>query len=41
MTEQKNMTDHPEKQLHRVGDRPGYRTLHEVCVTKDLGSEKS
>jgi hypothetical protein len=41
MTEQKNMTDHKERQLHREGNSPGYRAFHEVYVTKDLGSERN
>ena len=42
MTEQhKIMTEHQERQLHRVGDSPGYRAFHEVYLTKDLGSRRN
>jgi hypothetical protein len=42
MTEQhKNMTGHQERQLHRIGDSPGYRAFHEVYLTKDLGSQRN
>ena len=37
----KNMTGHQERQLHRVGDSPGYRAFHEVYLTKDLGSHRN
>ncbi len=35
------MTEHQERQLHRVGNSPGYRAFHEVSITKDLGSERN
>ncbi len=41
MTEQKRMTEHQEKQLHREGNSPGYRAFHEVHITKDLGAERN
>jgi hypothetical protein len=42
MTEQdKYMTEHQERQLHRAGDSPGYRAFHEVYLTKDLGSQRN
>jgi hypothetical protein len=42
MTEQhKFMTGHQERQLHRVGDSPGYRAFHEVYLTKDLGAQRN
>ena len=41
MTEHKNMTEHQERQLHRVGNSPGYRAFHEVYITKDLGSQRN
>jgi len=37
----KNMTEHQERQLHREGDSPGYRALHEVYITRDLGSHRN
>jgi hypothetical protein len=42
MTEEhKNITEHQERQLHRVGDSPGYRAFHEVYLTKDFGSQRN
>jgi hypothetical protein len=42
MTEQhKFITGHQERQLHRVGNSPGYRAFHEVYLTKDLGSQRN
>jgi len=41
MTEHKNVTGHQERQLHRVGNSPGYRAFHEVYITKDLGSQRN
>jgi hypothetical protein len=41
MTEIKNMTEHQERQLHRVGNSPGYRAFHEVYVTKDFGPQRN
>src|SRR5512141_1944052 len=41
MTEGKNVSEHQERQLHRVGNSPGYRAFHEVYVTKDFGSERN
>lgn len=42
MTEQhKNTSEHQERQLHRVGESPGYRAFHEVYLTKDLGSQRN
>jgi|WetSurMetagenome_2_1015567.scaffolds.fasta_scaffold1374682_2 hypothetical protein len=41
MTEHKNMTEHQERQAHRVGNSPGYRAFHEVYVTKGFGSERN
>ena len=42
MTEQrKTVTEHQERQLHRLGDSPGYRAYHEVYLTKDLGSRRN
>jgi hypothetical protein len=41
MTEHKNVTGHQERQLHRVGNSPGYRAFHEVNITKDLGSQRN
>jgi hypothetical protein len=35
------MTEHQERQLHRVGNSPGYRAFHEVYITKDLGSQRN
>jgi hypothetical protein len=35
------MTGHQERQLHRVGDSPGYRAFHEVLLTKDFGSQRN
>jgi len=35
------MTEHQERQLHRVGNSPGYRAFHEVYITKDFGSERN
>jgi hypothetical protein len=35
------MTEHQERQVHRVGNSPGYRAFHEVYVTKDFGSERN
>lgn len=35
------MTEHQERQVHRVGNSPGYRAFHEVYVTKDLGSQRN
>jgi hypothetical protein len=40
MTESKNMTEHQERQVHRVGNSPGYRALHEVYITKGFGAER-
>ena len=41
MTEHKNMTEHQKRQLHRVGNSPGYQAFHEVYITKDLGTERN
>ena|SRR5450759_2243526 len=41
MTENKDLTEHQEKQLHRMGDSPGYRAFHEVYVTKSFGTERN
>ncbi len=41
MTEHKDMTEHQERQMHRVGNSPGYRAFHEVYITKDLGSQRN
>jgi hypothetical protein len=41
MTEHENMTEHQQRQLHRVGNSPGYRAFHEVYITKDLGSQRN
>ena len=41
MTEIKNITEHQERQLHRMGNSPGYRAFHEVYVTKDFGAERN
>ncbi len=42
MIENKNMTGHQERQLHRVGNSPGYRASHEVYIVKDyLGSHRN
>lgn len=41
MTEHKNVTGHQERQLHRVGNSPGYRAFHEVYITKDLGAQRN
>ena len=41
MTEHKNVTGHQERQLHRLGNSPGYRAFHEVYITKDLGSQRN
>jgi hypothetical protein len=41
MTEDKNLTEHQERQLHRTGNSPGYRAFHEVYITKDLGSQRN
>ncbi len=35
------MTDHQERQVHRVGNSPGYRAFHEVFITKDFGTERN
>ena len=35
------MTDHQERQVHRVGNSPGYRAFHEVFITKDFGPERN
>ena len=35
------MTDHQERQIHRVGNSPGYRAFHEVYVTKGFGAERN
>lgn len=35
------MTEHQERQLHKVGNSPGYRAFHEVHITKDLGSQRN
>jgi hypothetical protein len=35
------MTEHQERQLHREGNSPGYRALHEVFITKGFGSERN
>ena len=41
MTEHKNITEHQVRQLHRVGNSPGYRAFHQVYITQDLGSERN
>lgn len=41
MTEHDNLTEHKERQIHRVGNSPGYRAFHEVYITKDLGSQRN
>ena len=41
MTENRNVSEHQERQLHRVGQSPGYRAFHEVYITKDLGSQRN
>ncbi len=35
------MTEHQERQVHRVGNSPGYRAFHEVYITKDFGPERN
>ena len=35
------MTEHQERQVHRVGNSPGYRAFHEVYITKGFGSERN
>ena len=40
MPEHKN-TEHQERQVHRVGNSPGYRAFHEVYITKDFGAERN
>ena len=35
------MTDHQERQLHRLGNSPGYRAFHEVYITKGFGAERN
>lgn len=41
MREDNKMTGHQERQLHRVGESPGYRAFHEVYITKGLGSQRN
>ena len=40
MPEHKN-TEHQERQVHRVGNSPGYRAFHEVYITKGFGPERN
>ena len=40
MTDRKNVTEHQERQTHRVGNSPGYRAFHEVYITKGFGPER-
>jgi hypothetical protein len=35
------MTEHKERQVHRVGNTPGYRAFHEVHITKGFGPERN
>jgi hypothetical protein len=35
------MTEHKERQVHRLGNSPGYRAFHEVYITKDFGPERN
>ena len=35
------MTEHQERQVHRVGNSPGYKAFHEVYITKDFGTERN
>jgi hypothetical protein len=35
------VTEHQERQIHRVGNSPGYRAFHEVYVTRGFGSERN
>ncbi len=35
------MTEHQERQVHRVGNSPGYRAFHEVYITKGFGPERN
>jgi hypothetical protein len=37
----RKMTDHQERQVHRVGASLGYRAFHEVFITKDFGTERN
>jgi hypothetical protein len=34
------MSDHQERQVHRVGNSPGFKAFHEVYITKGFGSER-
>lgn len=38
---EKIKTEHPEKQLHSNGNSLVYKAFHEVCLTKDLGSQRN
>ena len=38
---EKNVSAHQEKQSHSNGNSLVFKAFHEVCITKDLGSQRN